>query len=129
MTFYRNLYTIVSLVSILGALNWGAYAYGNNIIEKIGNTTIEHGIYYLFAVSAIISLIFFIYIGIKGWPSSESYQQMEREKQRKREKESESESDSESEDGEIKKKRLKIHKPTFHEKDYPRKRLFYKKSF
>jgi len=87
MTFYRNLYTIVTLVSIIGALNWGAHAYENNIIEKIGNKTIENAIYYLIAICALISLIFFFYIRVKGWPSSESYeQQIEREKEREKEK-------------------------------------------
>jgi uncharacterized membrane protein YuzA (DUF378 family) len=45
---------------IVGALNWGAYALGHNLVEKLGNKNIQNSIYYLIAISGIVSLVFLI---------------------------------------------------------------------
>ena len=53
-------YVTVTLLVIVGALNWGAYALGHNLVKKIGNKNIQNAIYYLIAISGIVSLVFLI---------------------------------------------------------------------
>jgi uncharacterized membrane protein YuzA (DUF378 family) len=53
-------YVISTLLVIVGALNWGAYALGHNLVEKLGNKNVKNAIYYLIAISGIVSLIFLI---------------------------------------------------------------------
>jgi len=52
-------YTIVTLLAIIGSLNWGAYALGHNLVEKLGNKKIENVIYYLIAGCGLVSLVFY----------------------------------------------------------------------
>ena len=61
-------YVTSTLLTIIGALNWGAYALGNNLVEKIGNKNIKNSIYYLIAISGLVSLVFLIrYKGSKKY--------------------------------------------------------------
>ena len=53
------IYVISTLLVIVGALNWGAYALGHNLVEKIGNKNVQNAIYYLIAISGVVSLFFF----------------------------------------------------------------------
>ena len=64
-------YITTTLLAIVGALNWGAYALKNNLVEKIGNKNIQNAIYYLIAGAGIVSLVFFI--RNKSW--KEDYRQ------------------------------------------------------
>jgi len=60
-------FVVSTLLVIVGALNWGAYALGHNLVEKIGNKNIQKSIYYLIAISGVVSLVFFIrYKGSKA---------------------------------------------------------------
>ena len=61
-------YITTTLLAIVGALNWGAYALKNNLVEKIGNKNAQNAIYYLIAGAGIVSLIFFI--RNKSWKDS-----------------------------------------------------------
>jgi len=73
MGIEKIVYVTVTLLVIIGALNWGAYALGNNLVEKLGNKNIQNAIYYLIAISGVVSLVFFI--RNKGWKknSEEDY--------------------------------------------------------
>ena len=51
-------YITTTLLAIVGALNWGAYALGHNLVKKIGNKNIQNAIYYLIAGAGVVSLIF-----------------------------------------------------------------------
>lgn len=58
------LFTIVFLITVLGAINWGFHAIGYNFVEmffmsKKDLTVTGKSIYYLFMISAIISIIIF----------------------------------------------------------------------
>ena len=53
-------YVISTLLVIIGALNWGAYALGHNLVGKIGNKNVQKAIYYLIAISGVVSLVFLI---------------------------------------------------------------------
>lgn len=60
----NTLFTIVFLITILGSINWGFHAIGYNVVEKFFMTkkdlsTTGKSIYYLFMISACISLIIF----------------------------------------------------------------------
>ena len=61
-------YIVSTLLVIVGAINWGAYALGHNLVEKLGNKNIKNSIYYLIAISGVVSLVFFI--RYKGWKES-----------------------------------------------------------
>jgi uncharacterized membrane protein YuzA (DUF378 family) len=58
-------YVTTTLLIIVGALNWGAYALGHNLVKKIGNKNIQNSIYYLIAGAGVVSLVFFM--RYKGW--------------------------------------------------------------
>ena len=53
-------YVTATLLVIVGALNWGAYALGHNLVEKIENKNVKNTIYYLIAGAGVVSLFFFI---------------------------------------------------------------------
>ena len=54
------IYVTTTLLVIVGALNWGAYALGHNLVGKLGNKNIQNAIYYLIAISGIVSLVLLI---------------------------------------------------------------------
>ena len=67
----RNVYTIATLITIVGVLNWGAHAGGHNLIEKIGNKKVQNVLYGLVVVAALVSLYYFV--DLKCYSDDEGY--------------------------------------------------------
>jgi uncharacterized membrane protein YuzA (DUF378 family) len=64
-------YIVSALLVIVGDLNWGAYALGHNLVEKLGNKNVQKAIYYLIAISGIVLLVFLVRSkGRKNYDSS-----------------------------------------------------------
>lgn len=71
MSVNRTIYTISTLLTTIAALNWGAHAFGNNLVEKIENKKAQNVIYGLVVVAALLSLYYFI--DLKCYSNSENY--------------------------------------------------------
>jgi uncharacterized membrane protein YuzA (DUF378 family) len=62
----KVLLTVVLLITIIGALNWGFHAAGFNLVEKFsslfGNSasTVSSVVYYLVAAAGLVTLVLFI---------------------------------------------------------------------
>lgn len=61
----KVLLTIVVLLTVIGAINWGFHAAGHNLVEKIASLfgdsskMIQNSIYYLVALAGVATLVLF----------------------------------------------------------------------